>query len=979
MFKVLVLCIALVMSPCLMAGDLTGKYQNPVVDYSLPDPSVILADDGFFYLYATEDIHNIPIHRSKDLVHWEFVGTAFTDETRPDFEPKGSLWAPDINKIGNKYVLYYSMSRWGGEWTCGIGVAVADSPMGPFHDRGMMFRSNEIGIQNCIDPFYIEDEGKKYLFWGSFHGIYGAELTNDGLALKPGCEKKHIAGNAYEGTYIYKKDNHYYLFASTGTCCEGVNSSYQTVVGRSDSLLGPYVDKSGQGMLENHHELLIGKNKHFVGTGHNAELITDDRGTDWILYHGVDVTNPHGRVLLLDRVDWQDEWPVVDGKSASRESKSPYFLSTVLKTVLSLKKPGNDAVDYHLYSHKLSDDYFDYEWMSDVALPVRVMQKIENRSGRTQLITQLTAMKDVYFHFRQWLDSGFPHDSCLFYMPGFWYRRNLRSPREAPSFYTSDSWTVREDRLSTPLTGVFNPVDGRFLTVSRLGVWKQDALSVHQEGEVILSGRTSVGFTGFENQAGSAGLVFGFPYQETPKSYIRKLTLAPEVTTFQLLKKGETVSLTWELNENSAKDFSDFVRQTWEYSFDTYHPSPVDTIYTVAEVKSTLSRYFADSFVDKYPLAYNSGAHIHTDDCMPGGVAEVGFIGRTLLNAFNAWEYGWMMSREDLKLKSSQIFDSYLHHGFTPSGFFREYVDFDRLQEEKSLSIRRQSEGIYAMLYYLHYERMNGRRHIDWEKRIRHLLDNLLILQFEDGSFPRKFRDDGSVIDESGGSTPSATLPLVMGYRYFNDKRYLDAAKRTAAYLEQELIARADYFSSTLDANCEDKEASLYAATATYYLALVTKGNEHVHYAELSRKAAYFALSWYYVWDVPFAPGQMLGDLGLHTRGWGNVSVENNHIDVFVFEFADVLRWLSLEYGESRFAAMAEVISTSMRQLLPVEGRLCGIAKPGYYPEVVQHTTWDYGHNGKGFYNNIFAPGWTVASLWELYTPGRAERFLLEK
>ena len=159
----------------------------------------------------------------------------------------------------------------------------------------------------------------------------------------------------------------------------------------------------------------------------------------------------------------------------------------------------------------------------------------------------------------------------------------------------------------------------------------------------------------------------------------------------------------------------------------------------------------------------------------------------------------------------------------------------------------------------------------------------------------------------------------------------------------------------------------------------MTKGNEHVHYAELSRKAAYFALSWYYVWDVPFAPGQMLGDLGLHTRGWGNVSVENNHIDVFVFEFADVLRWLSLEYGESRFAAMAEVISTSMRQLLPVEGRLCGIAKPGYYPEVVQHTTWDYGHNGKGFYNNIFAPGWTVASLWELYTPGRAERFLLEK
>ncbi len=77
-------------------------------------------------------------------------------------------------------------------------------------------------------------------------------------------------------------------------------------------------------------------------------------------------------------------------------------------------------------------------------------------------------------------------------------------------------------------------------------------------------------------------------------------------------------------------------------------------------------------------------------------------------------------------------------------------------------------------------------------------------------------------------------------------------------------------------------------------------------------------------------------------------------------------------------ADFAEVISTSMRQLLPHEGHLCGIAKSGFYPEVVQHTNWDYGKNGKGYYNDIFAPGWTVASLWELLTPGRAERFLLD-
>ena len=70
-----------------------------------------------------------------------------------------------------------------------------------------------------------------------------------------------------------------------------------------------------------------------------------------------------------------------------------------------------------------------------------------------------------------------------------------------------------------------------------------------------------------------------------------------------------------------------------------------------------------------------------------------------------------------------------------------------------------------------------------------------------------------------------------MGYKYFKDKRYLSAARRTAEYLEKELISKADYCSSTLDANCEDKEASLYTATATYYLSLITNGTEHNHYA----------------------------------------------------------------------------------------------------------------------------------------------------
>ena len=146
-------------------------YCNPVLAKSTPDPTVIQAPDGMFYLYATEDIHNIPIYKSPDLVNWTFVGTAFTDATRPTFEPKAGLWAPDINHIDGKYVLYYAMSRWGGEHTCGIGCAVADSPAGPFTDQGKLFRSNEIGVQNSIDPF-ISKKTEKNTCFGEVSGVF---------------------------------------------------------------------------------------------------------------------------------------------------------------------------------------------------------------------------------------------------------------------------------------------------------------------------------------------------------------------------------------------------------------------------------------------------------------------------------------------------------------------------------------------------------------------------------------------------------------------------------------------------------------------------------------------------------------------------------------------------------------------------------------------------------------------------------------
>ena len=636
---------------------------------------------------------------------------------------------------------------------------------------------------------------------------------------------------------------------------------------------------------------------------------------------------------------------------------------------LTMKTSGNPSVTYDL---KESNG----QLTAGQSLPLAISRNVTENGASQRIEITIKANELAYYSLEEIYKLGsFGHDDCLFYMPGFWYRRNLRSPKEAPSWYISDSWQVREDRLSTPLTGIYNEKTHEYYTVLRIDKFDNESQPCHTSGEVILSGKTSLGYTGFRNVSGKSALVFGFPYSEAPKTYIRKLTLDPSVQAFEKLDKGETRKLVWEITKGTAPDYSAFVANVWNYSYDTYKPAAFQNAMSAAEAKNVLSNFFKESYMDKYDLKYYSGVHMRTDDCESTGSVEVGFVGRVLLNAFNALEYGETMNRPDLVQNSKNVFDSYLKYGFTPNGFFREFVDYSHNDETKVYSIRRQSEGAFAILNYLEYERRKGISHKEWDSKMVHLLDNLLKLQEENGSFPRKFDDNFAIIDETGGSTPSATLPLTMAYKYFKNKKYLESARRTAVYLEKELISKADYFSSTLDANCEDKEASLYASTAMYYLAMVSKGKEKEHYIDLSQKAAYFSLSWYYMWDVPFAQGQMLGDVGFKSRGWGNVSVENNHIDVFIFEFATVLDWLSKERKEPRFAQFSAVIKSSMLQLMPVKGHMFNIGKVGYYPEVVQHTNWDYGKNGKGFYNDIFAPGWTVASLWQMLSPDRVEKY----
>lgn len=310
-------------------------YTNPIIsDKSVPDPTVFRTNDGYFYLYATQtSTYWMPIYRSKDLVHWEYQKTAFTQATRPNLSGGGAFWAPEIQYINGKYVLYFSWAKMNGADVSYTAVAVSNSPLGPFPNSKALITNEDFG-SNVIDQFYYEEDSKKYMFFGSFKGIYVTELTDDGLSVKRGDDgkpvlKKQVCGNAFEGTNIYKKNGYYYLFASINNCCNGINSNYKVVVGRSKELLGPYVDKKGKRMLDNSWELVLeGDGQKWIGPGHNSVIIQDDEGTDWMIYHSYMKTGNEvgGRLGMLDRLQWtKDGWPYIKNCVPSNSDLIPVF------------------------------------------------------------------------------------------------------------------------------------------------------------------------------------------------------------------------------------------------------------------------------------------------------------------------------------------------------------------------------------------------------------------------------------------------------------------------------------------------------------------------------------------------------------------------------------------------------------------------------------------------------------------------------
>ena len=139
-----------------------------------------------------------------------------------------------------------------------------------------------------------------------------------------------------EGAYVHKRGQYYYLFASEGSCCEAEKSTYHVIVGRSQSPLGPFVSKSGKSMIAGNEgvfdEVILTRDYpgNYCGPGHNAEIITDDGGNDWMPYHAYWKGNGYkGRCMNLDRVYWsKDGWPYFKEGIPSVKSEMPVIRKT---------------------------------------------------------------------------------------------------------------------------------------------------------------------------------------------------------------------------------------------------------------------------------------------------------------------------------------------------------------------------------------------------------------------------------------------------------------------------------------------------------------------------------------------------------------------------------------------------------------------------------------------------------------------------
>jgi arabinan endo-1,5-alpha-L-arabinosidase len=315
------------------------------------DPTMI-KQGAYYYLYITGDsgVPNtyLPMKRSKDLIHWEEMGPVFSAPPQWIVATLGitphDFWAPDISYFNGKYYLYYAASQFGvNNSVIALATNATLDPTSPnYHwvDQGPVLRSVAGDTFNAIDPNVTFDQhGTPWLSYGSFwSGILmrrmdaaTGKLSTADTTIVPLVDRRWPP-NAVEGPSIVRHGNYYYLFASFDYCCRGADSEYRTVVGRSAAITGPYLDESGQPMLNGGGTELLRSYNEFAGPGGGDVYV--DRANDWFVHHYYDV-NDNGRPKLsVRKLKWNNGWPTVsDPLSGSRDiGHGPAYFALVERT-----------------------------------------------------------------------------------------------------------------------------------------------------------------------------------------------------------------------------------------------------------------------------------------------------------------------------------------------------------------------------------------------------------------------------------------------------------------------------------------------------------------------------------------------------------------------------------------------------------------------------------------------------------------------
>jgi len=318
----------------LLLSSLSAAAFEPLSgNYYAHDPSTLIPDGNRYFMFRTGT--GIEFNWSADMHQWQYGGQVFpggpppwTTNAVPTFE--GFFWAPDIAYFNGKYHLYYSISEWG-TIDSAIGLVTSPSLQSPtWTDQGKVIQSDasweagpdtDLTAYNCIDPsILVESNGSVWMSFGSYSdGILVMPLNPaTGMRLNPGTPPTKVAdngpsffSNTTEASCLYRRGSYYYLFINFGGCCSGTNSTYNIRVGRSASVTGPYLDRSGVNLLNGGGTMVLATSGRFIGPGHAG--ILSENGTDWLTCHYYDGQENGNAKLGLNRLQWTvDDWPEVN-------------------------------------------------------------------------------------------------------------------------------------------------------------------------------------------------------------------------------------------------------------------------------------------------------------------------------------------------------------------------------------------------------------------------------------------------------------------------------------------------------------------------------------------------------------------------------------------------------------------------------------------------------------------------------------------